>query len=297
MNILKAFDEAVAQEISRGCAAGRGYVIGEKAPYPAYMDNASWDRFVAGMRPEHYNQFTAGSGKELEAKDGRPPKMASFASSSQMICRLSADVAHFVFEEQLPTTVGGLANLDGYLPLADTLIFVEAKCREPYSHSGEVTVSTKYETLYRYLAGREGFPFRCQIKKEREDAPNMQVSFGWGEEKAEYFDVKQMICHLLGIATKLLKYPDQRKLRFLYLLYNPAGLSMPREAKDAVREIYESTCRVANSIDFAAMFGYILDYLLEEKGFRGDAAYVDSLKRSFSFRLCDQNTYRGLLRP
>ena len=292
MNILKEFDEAIAKQESEKNSVGRGYKIGEKKPYDAYMDNESWLRFIKQMRPEHYNQYNSGSGKELESKDGKPPKMASFASSSQMICRLSRNVKGFVFEEQLPTTVGGLANLDGYLPLSEKLIFVEAKCREPYGHSGEQTISTKYEELYRYLANQENFPFKCEIKKEADEAKNMQVAFAWEDQKVEHFDIKQMICHLLGIATKLLKYPEDRKIQFLYLLYNPTDLSMPQIAKEEILHIYSDTCWAANHYDFKAMFGHIIDFLIAQKGFRADDIYVAQLKDSFDFMLCDQNNYQ-----
>ena len=59
-------------------------------------------------------EYGAGDGGELEEKDGRPPKMASFGSSSRMIYNLSNKKDGFHFEKKLPTTVGGTANLDGF---------------------------------------------------------------------------------------------------------------------------------------------------------------------------------------
>ena len=56
----------------------------------------------------------------------------------------------------------------------------------------------------------------------------MQVAFAWEDQKVEHFDIKQMICHLLGVATKFLqpldkkgtKWQDFDKIHFLYLRSN-----------------------------------------------------------------------------
>ena len=296
MNILKEFDEAIAEQESRKNSVGRGYNIGDKKPYDAYMDNTSWDNFVQQMRPEHYNQYTTGSGKELEPKDGKPPKMASFASSSQMICRLSRDVDGFIFEEQLPTTIGGLANLDGYMELPDKYIFVEAKCHEPYGHSSQQSISTNYKTLYKELSKHPETKFGCQITNVDEKTKKMQVEFLCDGKAVRYFDIKQMICHMLGIATKFLKYPCDKQIQFLYLLYNPSALPITQDAKEKVLQIYNDTCLVANHYDFKAMFAHIIDFLIKQKGFRADAEYVKQRKDSFEFKLCDQNDYKDQLK-
>ena len=45
----------------------------------------------------------------------------------------------------------------------------------------------------------------------------MNVDYVVGKEKLEYFDIKQTICHLLGIATALLKSNLERKeIDFIY---------------------------------------------------------------------------------
>ena len=296
MNILKDFDEAIAEQEARKNSVGRGYIIGNKKPYDAYMDNNSWDKFIQQMRPEHYNQYSAGSGKELEPKDGKPPKMASFASSSQMICRLSGDIEGFIFEEQLPTTIGGLANLDGYMEFPDKYIFVEAKCHEPYGHSSKQSISTNYKALYEELRKHPETKFNCEITYVDEKTKKMQVEFLCAGKTVQYFDIKQMICHMLGIATKFLKYPCDKQTLFLYLLYNPSNLQMSQDAKDEILRIYDDTCWAANNYDFKAMFGCIIDFLIEQKGFRANLDYVSWLKNSFNFTLCDQTDYKNLLK-
>ena len=87
-------------------------------------------------------------GSELKEKNGRPPKMASFGSSSRMIYNLSNKKNGFHFEKKLPTTVGGTANLDGFYEDDNRYIFVEAKCHEPYNVKKTV-ISSKYKDLYK----------------------------------------------------------------------------------------------------------------------------------------------------
>jgi hypothetical protein len=71
---------------------------------------------------------------------------------------------------------------------------------------------------------------------------------------------------------------------------------MPHEAKEEILRIYEVTCWAADNYDFKAMFGYIVDFLIEQKGFRVDTDYVANLKNTFHFMLCDQNIYKDLLK-
>ena len=260
------------------------------------MDNKSWKQFVEGMKPEHFNQYASGDGKELEENRGNPPKMASFASSSQMIYRYSCDIDGFAFEEQLPTTVGGTANLDGYLELADKHIFVEAKCHEPYGHSGKQSISINYGALYGELSKIPASHFGYRIIDADEKAKKMHVEFLCNGELVKQFDIKQMICHMLGIATRFLKHPDQKQITFLYFLYNPAVLQLSQKTKGEVLSIYDATCRAANIYNFKVMFGCIIDFLIEHKGLRADRDYVEHLKNSFEFILCDQNTYKNHLR-
>ena len=304
MNILKAFDKALVLEEASLGKVKSGYTVqttGKK--YDEYLHEDSWEELKESMSDDHKKQYGAGGGKELEEKDGKPPKMASFASSSRMIYNYSKRIPGFVFEKKFSTTVGGMANLDGYLELPDKYIFVEAKCREPYGHKVEQTIKQNYRDVYQYLRDKMPGHFSCVMedipeKEGDKNTPkrNMRVAFFCNSKSVAYFDIKQMICHLLSIATEALKHPHNKKMLFLYLLYNPSSLQMPQEAKDEILQIYDDTRWAANNKDFKAMFGHIIDFLIENKGFRAAEAYVDNLKRSFRFELCDQNTYKDKLR-
>ena len=140
MELNKNLDEAIRlNETSNDSSLTAGYVVNGK-PYPNYVSNSSWAKFCNDMEVNHpvaYDNYKNGDGKELdERKVGQniyPPKMASFGSSSRFIYNLMKHDKSFKFEKQLPTTVGGTANLDGFKETSDSYVFVEAKCREPYS--------------------------------------------------------------------------------------------------------------------------------------------------------------------
>ena len=141
---LKDFDLAIAAVEN----TPRGYLT-ENGNYDSYMSNEAWDAYLSSMDPKHRMQFDDGSGGELKEKNGRPPKMASFASSSRMAYKCSKCLPNFVFEKQLSTVIGGTANLDGYWEGNGKYIFVEAKCREPYSHKSPETFRQNYKELYK----------------------------------------------------------------------------------------------------------------------------------------------------
>ena len=58
---------------------------------PTYMTNKDWNAFLSAMPEAARKKYGEGDGDELKEKDGRPPKMASFSSSSRMIYNLSKE--------------------------------------------------------------------------------------------------------------------------------------------------------------------------------------------------------------
>lgn len=288
MRILKEFDLAIAdvENIPRGFVTGKGN-------YDSYMSNSAWDSYLASMSAEHRAQFDDGSGGELKEKNGRPPKMASFASSSRMAYRLSKGIPHFVFEKQLSTVIGGVANLDGYWEGNGQFIFVEAKCREPYSHKSPETIRQNYKPLYTYLQSKLPDEFSCTI----EDVPgtrDMRVEFFCKGKRAIHFDMKQMLCHLLGIANRmLLDNTCNMPIQFLYLLYNPTDLTLSEKSKKEILDIYHATCEAGINYDFKRVFSCVVDFLMDEKEYPTARADAEKLKSNFRFALCDQHDYRN----
>lgn len=288
MNLLKAFDIAIAS----GEETQKGYRIGGQEPYDNYLSNEAWGEYLAGMSDEHRSQYGNGSGGELEEKNGRPPKMAAFASSSRMIYQLSKDIPGFCFEMQLPTLVGGTANLDGYRACESGYLFVEAKCREPYSHKAIQTIRQNYKPLYAYLREKMPGVFSC-VMEDVSGTRDMRVAFFCHGEIVAHFDIKQMICHMLGIANRMLSQSAYGKsVLFLYLLYNPNRLPLPQESRAEIVNIYQDTCMAAKSYHIDEMFGHIVNFLVREKGISASEDAVAQIRKSFQFVLCDQNDYR-----
>ena len=225
-----------------------------------YMTNAEWDAFLSVMSETAKNEYGEGGGDELNEKNGHPPKMASYGSSSRMIYNLSSTKQGFHFEKKLPTTVGGVANLDGFYEDDNHYSFVEAKCHEPYT-SKKVTVSKIYAKLYQYINSRMLGNVRIDMNTSK-CGRYLNVEYFADGEKLEHFDLKQMICHLLGIATGMLNGTLKRKQTdFIYLLYDPTELDIEPDAKDKIDAIYERTCYECNLVDFAELYRVIIDFL------------------------------------
>ena len=260
-----------------------------------YITNDEWNSFLSAMSEEARREYSEGDGDELKEKDGRPPKMASYGSSSRMIYNLSKQKEGFHFEKKLPTTVGGTANLDGVYEDGNRYIFVEAKCHEPYT-AKNVTVSKCYEKLYKYI--NEQMLGSIHIDMETSKCGRyLNVQYFADGEKLERFDMKQMICHLLGIATGMLKGTlEIKQTDFIYLLYDPTELDIVPEAKAVIDEIYERTCYECNLVDFAELYRVLLKFLIQEK-YAGTASDedIDNMVLRFTFALASQEFYPILI--
>ena len=259
------------------------------------MSNEEWNSFLLTMDSVTRAEYEAGGGSELKEKNGRPPKMASYGSSSRMIYNLSHENKSFVFEKQLPTTVGGKANLDGFLETPNKYIFVEAKCHESYS-SKKNSVSISYKKLYDYI-NEHAKNFKIDMSPST-CGRYMNVTYFTGNAKIERFDIKQMICHLLGIATAILNGTlENKKLSFIYLHYDPTKLAIDSNAKSIIDSIYERTVSECNQINWSDLFRIILEFLAYNK-FSGVKTYeeIDEAVRNFSFNLVSQNTYSAYLK-
>lgn len=288
MGILEDFAEAMTRyEQSKGIPGG--YRMDGKAPYPFYMSNEAWNAMLNEMSESVKNQFGAGSGGELEEKDGKPPKMAAFFSSSRMMYLLSKEWSGFEFEKKMPTYVGGVANLDGYHVSAGRTICVEAKCREIYGHKSPERVSDKYLEVYRFLA--EAMPQVFDFRAVSLENGWSNVEFFCQGHRVEGFDLKQMICHLLAIAGSLLreeKVPE--RLIFLYVIYDPCNLPLKPESRERILQIHARTMEDAKNLDMVKMFGHIVDYLVLDN--RVDVkADLDKVKQVFSYIPCSHLAY------
>ena len=131
----------------------------------------------------------------------------------------------FHYEKKRSTTVGGTANLDGFLDRGDRYVLIEAKCHEPYSAKTH-SVSHSYEALYTFI--NENMAKELEIATEKSKCGRyLNVTFRAGGEVLSHFDLKQMICHLLAAAAHFLQMDTPAKhIDFIYLLFDPAVLPL-----------------------------------------------------------------------
>lgn len=299
MSISKTIDLSIKRNETGKGKEDKYYLLADRQ-YENYIDNEAWMDFVDEMRvnyPSAYAEYGEGSGDELGIKKigKHPPKMASYGSSSRMIYLLSRDIRGFQFEKKLPTTVGGIANMDGFLQGEGKQFYIEAKCREPYSHKSYI-IDRKYETLYRHIDAEPTVDLRCNITILDDD--KMQVQFVSQGTVITAFDIKQMISHLLGIATAKLNNPTEEKIKFLYLLYNPSAITIVNpKHEEKIMAAYNTQVCECNSIHFADLFRVILDYLHSNRNIGiASEQEIARIKSAFTFELCDQNNYNQLMK-
>lgn len=304
-NMATALDCAIREFEVNNDVLASGYQIPTNEPnyiYYNYMSNESWVSFLNKMPENYKNQFKNGGGDEIEEKKGRwgvtPPKMASFGSSSRLIYNLSKGIQGFIFEEQLDTRVGGIANLDGFLHKGNEYIYVEAKRREIYygTHENE-KIKSVYIPVYnkiQNICGSSVFRYEPKEIKNKGKEDVKGITFYINETIVEYFDLKQLICHFLGITYDLAKHNVKNaKVKFLYLLYNP------NEVEDKIDEKYRE--KVKNRYDevesfirdkkdaFKAIFDAVLQYQTETHK-------LEKPDIDFNFKLVDQDAYLNELK-
>lgn len=302
-NAAQWLDFAIKEFETKGAEAEKCYELNGRRYYN-YMNNEAWGIFIAKMKEDKYsnayNAYRQGAGNELAEYNTRygrcPPKMASYGSSSRMIYLLSRDIDDFCFEKQLPTTISGIANLDGYLHKNGTHYYVEAKCREPYSSKSHI-VKNNYKDMYQRLNKDESLDFECKMNTYDEN--KMRVDFFTAGKEIKYFDIKQMISHLLAIATECLNSPTDEKIHFIYLLFDPNIIKENFKAPNhfnKICSIYKTVAEESKRIPFKALFGKLLSELHSRGVGNATGDQIARMADNFSFTLCDQTTYCGLLK-
>lgn len=291
MNLQKALDAAIKiTEVGKDDTSGYRTSTGF---YTSYVPNNEWKAFIEDMMTNHekaYESYGSGGGKELEERRSGgnvfPPKMASYGSSSRMIYKLAKDITGFEFEKKLPTIVGGTANLDGFIETGSSYIFTEAKCREPYS-ANTSPINRKYEELYNFISMSEKTSLVCAMNFI--DDKSMKVDFSCNGTAIRCFDIKQMICHLLGVSAAVLdsKFND-KELKFLYLLFDPSKIDIPdAKVKETIVGIYRQVCAECAMIDFEKLFEVIYDFLAVNND--------DKPALKFMFEFCGCEDFTGRL--
>lgn len=276
-----------------------GYIMeGKNVCYCNYMSSEDWQKYCKNISPNHREQFDDGAGGEL--KEGKyPPKMASFGSSSRLIYELSKNIPGFSFEEKLDTRVGGIAHLDGCMKNDLEYIYVEAKRREIYgnSHKNE-KIKSVYIDVYEWIKDKCPDVFGYSKDDSEIDMAEKgiytNVTFIINNKEVLYFDLKQLICHFLGITYDIAKHPIQNaKVKFIYLLYNPGDIKdqLDKKYKKYETKIIDRYNEVVNFVNnniavFKKIFNAVLEYQIEKQKLNGET------KIEFEMKLVDQKNYQ-----
>lgn len=312
MDIQKELDIAIRDFEKENCDIDSGYEIKGSPKRDNYLSNAAWNKFYDDMARYNMNAFkrySDGAGGEMrQGKNGTPPKMASFGSSSRMIYNLVMKdevKERFLFEEKLATTIGGEANLDGFMQKDNTYIFVEAKCREPYA-TKQNDIKDAYRPLYDEITKSSDVELACNCG-ELNDKNEMKVTFKVGSQIINHFDMKQMICHLLAIGTAVLTnhYDEMKnaneediKLHFIYLIYDPQNLKFDNNnSREEIVRIYNGIfdfCKGNENQFFKDLFKVILKFLKSQErlGEKANKRDISKIVDNFTFHICSQENFK-----
>ena len=245
-----------------------------------YMSNVAWEEYISNLK-DHRKCF------KLEIA-GDPPKMASYGSSSQMTYELFKDKSA-EFEKSLETIVGGKAKLDVYINTDNRDIYVEAKRREIYGDYSTIEASDKYANIYQYIhENHNAFAFSSTKSNKQGQS---KYSFKYNGKPIEHFDIKQLICHFLGISADIINNTKTKPVRFLYLIFNPYTIEsrIDERYRQDILDIYDITRSEIDSVDPYALFKVIFDY--QSKLLNKKVAIPN-----FEFRLESQDTFEKALK-
>lgn len=290
MELNKLLDAAIKK--SENGSEEEVYITIEGKSYENYMSNEKWVAFLKEMNKEHRIAYVQGYGNEISEKRGRygiyPPKMASYGSSSRMIYNLLKTVEGIHFEKQLPTKVGGTANLDGYLQRGETEIFIEAKCREIYTKHANIDIKEVYdkilEAIKEAIKSDNAFHYTKEVKETKTGYLN--YSFSYGETSIVRFDIKQLICHFLGIAANYIKNKSAKnKICFIYLIYNPKHFNI-----NELDKVYDNTIKEIKLLEpmMNDLFNAIFDY-------QKKALNRDTKAPEFEFIIANQSNIEEII--
>ena len=292
-DLQNSLDKAIRDSEIKGDSSKYGYQIQEKT-YVSYMSNNTWHSFLLRMSKLHKAQFNDGDGGELKEKKWRgdiylPPKMASYGSSSRMIYNLSKDIVGFEFEKHLPTRVGHTAKLDGFYNVTDRDIYIEAKCREIYTSHTKIEINSVYKTVYDFIKRRHNL---FDVVEPSNNEEVYKCTFKYGGTTIKHFDIKQLICHFLGIAANVLENDNYRPILFIYLIYNPNEVKdLMDNKKDEIISAYKDTLdEIERFGKFDWLFDDVIRFQEENLGLRRK----ENLE--FELILADQSGYKKLIK-
>ena len=287
------FDSIIKKNLISSGISGNAFMYsitqknGMVSEYPMYFNKTAFDIFVNEMEtcyPQHHLKYNGnanatqnkgGAGGELIEKSGRygltPPKMASVASSSRfcyIALRNGTDALvknkfisgnNVEFEKECRIFGTGTApQLDAFITDSECNIYIEAKCHEIFD-SHKVTLKNKYWEYF------EKDAILCELLKgieKGDETFTLPLSLFGLKDASSRFDIKQLVCHLLGIKEQ----NKGKNAKLIYMFFEPITESdedsvsvsnVFNELATEIKLIFESDiikrfCN-ANSIELSAI--------------------------------------------
>lgn len=231
----KTFDGIIKANLLKSPKYNENDFEYRKGEYENYFEKSVFEQFVRNNKLPKY------AGDELGEKGKRPPKMASVGSSSRFCYLALKDWAEnkengIEFEKECKIEgIGGIPpQLDAYIAKGN--IYVEAKCHEIFSPHSIVMATTYKDLLCENFGLKEDDFGKTTVKRKRKnqkykkgenpsvdeyikvDVEMLTISpniFGVNKNET-MFDIKQLLCHLMGINSQ-----KTGKAKLVYMFFKP----------------------------------------------------------------------------
>ena len=124
-----------------------------------------------------------------------------------------------------------------------------------------------------------------QYKENKETKTGyLNYSFSYGGTRIVRFDIKQLICHFLGIAANYINNKSAKnKICFIYLIYNPEHFNI-----DELDKVYKRHKMEIDLFKMNDLFNAIFDYQKE-------ALNRDTKAPEFEFKRADQSDIEKII--
>ena len=247
----KQFDAAICSNVK----GKTGYVISDRGTvYDDYYSNSEFDKFRQDMKtshPDHYAEYDKGKGSELKEieKNGKltPPKMASAASSSRFCYTALVNGALSLgvngepkFEHgcRIQGIRGNAPQLDAYFSESNT--YFEVKCHEIFDQH-----KIEFRNSYRNIITGSGNDFDLSendIEHFKEKSFTVSPRKFGVSKTSPMLDIKQLICHLLGIRSQ--SNGEQAKL--IYLFFYP--VTDDEKTNNEIQAVFDELKKEINAV-------------------------------------------------
>lgn len=143
-----------------------------------------------------------------------------------------------------------------------------------------------------YMTKKKSFRY---VSNESKEQDHFKCTFKFGDEIIHHFDVKQLICHFLGITAALIDNKiESNSIKFIYLIFNPNyNTDFSNDAiknyENKLKVQYDETIKEIEKFgDMKWLFECIMNYQISR-------LRPSKVCYTFDFKLMDQEEYKNYL--